>query len=299
MTHSKIHRLWLLAVPVVGAVAMMVVVNLRSASADGIPATTPLFYTGKISENGLPVTGVRPIVVDLWDDVASPDVAHRKCETVVAAATVTNGSFRVALDATCLAAIHQNRDLWVEIFVGTASLGRRKIGAVPYAVEAAHAADVPASALVLPSSLVTMVGPLADWRNNATVSVAGIWTDIPGRTVTFTKRFATSKLKVTYQDTLGTYGIYYAGCGWRILLDGTPISVFSDADADNPGGGAPTWKMSNAAHVAWGTGAAGAHTVLVQNRGDTARGGTWGTGTAECLQGWNTTGNFLSVEEIP
>jgi len=199
----------------------------------------------------------------------------------------------VALDATCTTAVNANRDLFAEVTVGTTSLGRRKIGAVPYALQAAHAADVPPSALVLPSSLITTTtGNLADFRNNSTVTVAGKWIDIPGRAVTFTKRYASSKLRITYQDTLGTLGQYYQGCAWQIVLDGTGIAAFSDADVD----GATAWRMSNAAHVAWATGAAGTHTVTVQNKGDR---GAWSTGTTECLSGWNTTGNFLSVEEIP
>ena len=54
--------------------------------------------------------------------------------------------------------------------------------------------------------------------------------------------------------------------------------------------------MSSSAHVAWANAAAGNHVVQVQNRGNR---GAWGQGTNECLQGWNNTGNFLSVEEIP
>jgi hypothetical protein len=275
------------------AVSAAVLLNLRSASADGVPATTPLFYSGRVAENGIPVEGVRPIVVDLWDDPTSTDVARRKCESVTTAATITNGLFRVALDPSCTTAVNANRDLYAEVTVGTTSLGRRKIGAVPYALQAGHAADVPPSALLLPSSLIsTTTGKLADFRNNSTVTVAGKWIDIPGRSVTFTKRYAASKLRITYQDTLGTLGQYYQGCVWQILLDDAAVAFFSDADTD----GATGWRMSNAAHVAWATGAAGTHTVSVQNKGDR---GAWGSGTTECLSGWNTSGNFLSVEEIP
>jgi hypothetical protein len=287
----------MLALPLAVAVVAVVVVHLRSASADGVPTMNPLYYSGRISENGTPASGTRSIIVDLWDDAASTDTAHRKCEVTTPAATVTNGLFRVALDNTCVTAVQQNPDLWAEVTVGSTSLGRRKVGAVPYALEAGHAADVPPSALVLPSSLVTTTtGNLADFRNNATVSVATKWTDIPGRSLPFMKQYATSKLRVTYQDTLGTYGWFYQGCEWQILLDGNAISFFSTADNDGPSG-TVYWRMSNAAHVAWTTGTAtGAHTVSVQNRGNR---GAWGSGTTECLQGWNTTGNFLSVEEIP
>lgn len=156
--------------------------------------------------------------------------------------------------------------------------------------------QVPAALTQPPSTLLTKTsGDLGDVRNNSVASTAGTWWDIPGRSLGFTKRFASSQLRVTYQDTLGTLGQNYDGCRWRILLDGNQISYFSDADVTTT---TTTWKMSHAAHVAWATAAVGAHTVKVQNMGAPGA-GAWGPGTTECLQGWNVNGNFLSVEEIP
>jgi hypothetical protein len=154
--------------------------------------------------------------------------------------------------------------------------------------------DVPAPAVTPPRTYLTMIGPnLGDIRINANVVAPGTWFDVPNRTLVFTKRSSDSRLRITYQDTLGGHGRFYAGCEWRILLDGSEIMFFSDGDADRV---PESWHMSNAAHIAWGSGAAGNHAVQVQNRGGR---GAWGSGTNECLQGWNTTGNFLSVEEIP
>ena len=153
---------------------------------------------------------------------------------------------------------------------------------------------VPAPAITPPRSLVTMIGPnLGDVRINANVVPALTWFDVPNRTLSFVKRFADSRLRITYQDTLGGNGRYFAGCEWRMLLDGGEIMFLSDADADRP---PDSWHMTNAAHIAWANAAAGTHVVQVQNRGNR---GAWGSGTNECLQGWNTTANFLSVEEIP
>ena len=153
---------------------------------------------------------------------------------------------------------------------------------------------VPSPSLAPPQQLLTMVGPnLGDARNNSTVTPPMTWWTPPNRSLAFTKHYASSKLKITYQDTLGTYGQFYQGCEWQITLDGAQVAFFSDADADHPN---ISWRMHNAAHIAWATGGVGAHTVEVQNRGNR---GAWMGGTGECLQGWNTTGNFLSVEEIP
>ena len=143
------------------------------------------------------------------------------------------------------------------------------------------------------SSLVTIATGFGDVRTNNDVVPAGVWRDLPHRLLNFTKQFPGSKLKITYQDTLGTDGQYFAGCEWRILLDGNTVAFFSDADYEGP----MSWRMANAAHVAWADAPAGSHQVIVQNRGNR---GAWSIyGTYECLSGWNTTGNFLSVEEIP
>jgi hypothetical protein len=154
--------------------------------------------------------------------------------------------------------------------------------------------SVPAPAVNFARSLVTIKGPnLGDVRVNANVVAPVTWYDLPNRGLAFTKRYADSKLRVTYQDTLGGHGRFYGGCEWRVMLDATQIMFFSDGDMDRP---SDTWHMSSAAHVAWANAPAGDHTLQVQNRGSR---GAWGQGTNECLQGWNTTGNFLSVEEIP
>lgn len=158
----------------------------------------------------------------------------------------------------------------------------------------------PVSVQPRPASLVTLATGLGDARNNSSVTTAQTWWNIPGRVVNFTKHFATSMLKVTYQDTLGNLGIYYDGCEWRILLDGSQIAYFSDADQDVVPASSGQWKMSNAAHVAWAQNiAVGTHSVQVQNRGNRGAWNTYTAGTQECLQGWNTVGSFVSVEEIP
>jgi len=139
------------------------------------------------------------------------------------------------------------------------------------------------------ASLISIAGPnLGDYRNNSSIASANTWWPIPNRTLNFTKRFAASFLKITYQDTLGASTTDYAACNWRILLDGSPISSFSDADISAP----QAWRMSNAAHVAIASGAAaGPHQVRIEN--------SRSSNASECLQGWNTTGNFILVEEIP
>ena len=58
------------------------------------------------------------------------------CTTGSSAQTLTNGGFSVVLPDACVAAVHANTELWVEVLVDGASTGRSKLGAVPYALEA-------------------------------------------------------------------------------------------------------------------------------------------------------------------
>jgi hypothetical protein len=113
----------------------------KAVRASGIPDTSPLYYTGTLTENGVLINGTRDLTVNLW---SAPTGGTMLCQTLAAGATpaqVTNGRFRIALDASCKAAINQNNNASVEVFDGTTNLGRVPIGAVPYAVEADHAAS--------------------------------------------------------------------------------------------------------------------------------------------------------------
>jgi hypothetical protein len=107
------------------------------AGADGVPTSEPLFYTGRLLD--VP-DGPRSVVLYLWSDASATDSALKKCETVSPSTPVVQGTFRVALDATCLAAVRSTPDLWIEPVVAGVSQGRRKLGAVPFSIEADHAA---------------------------------------------------------------------------------------------------------------------------------------------------------------
>ena len=123
-----------------------------------------------------------------------------------------------------------------------------------------------------------------DWRNQAADST---WKAIPNRSMTYTKTRANSVLRITYQDTLGSYANNYDRCRWRILVDSTQVAYFSDADIQM----GVAWRMHNATHTALAAGVtAGKHTISVQSM--MVPGGT------ECLMGWNTSQNFLAAEEV-
>lgn len=108
------------------------------ARADGVPSVNPLFYSGLLEDGGRPVEGSRDITLRLWDAANGGTIACP--ETTAIAAPVLGGRFRVALDTGCVGAIQRNRELWTEVVVGGTSLGRGKVGAVPFAIEAGRAA---------------------------------------------------------------------------------------------------------------------------------------------------------------
>lgn len=263
------------------------------ALADGIPGEEALTYSGTLTDDsGAPLTGDHEIEVRFWDAASG---GGSLCSSDEESVTLNQGRFSVALPDDCTDEVGRERDIWVEVVVDSTSLGRAKAGAVPYAVEANHAmrTELPA--------LVSIVQDLADERINLGNATPGEWTVVPERTLTFTKRHgASSPLRITYQDTLGTLGTRYNGCQWRILVDDQQIAFFSAADLGNVATHY-NWRMSNAARVAWAMDVpSGEHTVTVEWTGGS---GAWvaasSDGTTECLAGWNTDGNFLSVEEIP
>lgn len=111
--------------------------RVGKARADGVPMMNPLFYSGTLEDSGRPVEGTRDITIRLWDAATGGTIACP--ETTAMATPVQSGRFRVALGSACVMAIQRNPELWTEVVVGGTSLGRSKVGAVPYAVEAGRA----------------------------------------------------------------------------------------------------------------------------------------------------------------
>jgi hypothetical protein len=108
------------------------------ARAAGIPAEETLSYSGVLEDTeGTPLTGNHNIEVRFWDSATGGRSAI--CTTNGAEFPVTNGHFSVPLPNSCTEAVEGNPDLWIEVVVDGASLGRTKARAVPYAVAAKHA----------------------------------------------------------------------------------------------------------------------------------------------------------------
>lgn len=138
--------------------------NQRGARADGVPAMNPMTYSGTLEEAGSPVNGSRNLRLTVWDDATSMESGRIRCITSASGAAVTGGRFQVTLDNACTAAVRSTPDLWIEVEVNGSSLGRTKISAVPFAVEAGRAAELTPAAssqLVPPGTVVAFAGDTA------------------------------------------------------------------------------------------------------------------------------------------
>jgi hypothetical protein len=126
--------------PIVAAavVALGLGYAVRAARADGIPATSALSYAGVLEDPTGPVNGPHNIGVSLYDAASG---GHLLCEAASAEVTVVAGHFGVPLPDDCTASVGANPDVWLDVFVDGSDTGRTKIGAVPYAAEAAHAVE--------------------------------------------------------------------------------------------------------------------------------------------------------------
>lgn len=111
------------------------------ARAAGIPTSQPMTYRGVLTDTmGVPLTGMKNIQLQVWNLATG---GTNTCSVGPVPVTLAAGAFDVPLPDTCTTAVHAGADQWIEVFVDGSSLGRTKMGAVPFAVEAdtaSHAA---------------------------------------------------------------------------------------------------------------------------------------------------------------
>lgn len=123
------------------------------ARAAGIPASGALTYSGLLQDGaGVPLTGTEYVEVKFWNDASITAAANLLCDTGTPTGIgLVGGRFSIQLPDDCTARVGTNAQVWAEVLLGStsntvASLGRAKLGAVPYAVEADHAATATTAA---------------------------------------------------------------------------------------------------------------------------------------------------------
>ena len=110
--------------------------SVETVRAD-IPKKEPMYYSGTLKAAGKLVNGHKlSIQVFFWTSASQTSSSYRVCSTEKVTIPV-QGRFRIPLSDTCTVAVNKHTDLWVEVAIGGKTLTpRKKIGAVPYAVEA-------------------------------------------------------------------------------------------------------------------------------------------------------------------
>jgi hypothetical protein len=128
------------------------------AWAGGIPSAGALTYSGVLKDAaGAPLTGNHNIQLNFWNAATGGETPA--CLTPSVPVALEGGAFAIPLPDSCIVAVKSNSNVWVEIIVDGASLGRAKVNAVPYAVEAAHA--VSADSATSAGTATTASGALA------------------------------------------------------------------------------------------------------------------------------------------
>jgi hypothetical protein len=135
-------RYWVGAASIVVSLALSVGYHLGRAKADGPPPQTPLYFAGELEDNDQPVDGAKNIAIKLWNAVVDGTAV---CATTPPPTLVSKGHFRIPLDESCTPAVRAQPDLWVEVLVDGIPIGRSKLGAVPYALEAQRASELTGS----------------------------------------------------------------------------------------------------------------------------------------------------------
>jgi microcystin-dependent protein len=123
--------------------AVMVGYSIGRARANGMPQSGALTYSGTLLNYGAPDNGVHAITLQLWAGSAVACTTTPENDT-----QLVNGHFSIPLDEACVAVVHQNSNVQVEVVVDGTSMGLTSLSSVPYAVEADTASNpAPGSAL--------------------------------------------------------------------------------------------------------------------------------------------------------
>jgi hypothetical protein len=167
---NKRFAMW--AMVASAALASAATLIVQQVGAAGIPATGTLTYTGYLeSPDGTAVSTAKNIALAVYDAVTA---GNKVCEVNSAPITPVSGRFQIALPGGCTAQISANPELWIEVWVDGTSLGRTKLGAVPYAVEAGHAVTAD-SATTAANAVGGLATQIAGFANKSEVPVVTAW----------------------------------------------------------------------------------------------------------------------------
>ena len=170
---------WALTVSAVAVTASMLTLLAVRARAAGVPEVEALTYTGYLEgADGAALDGTRSIAVRFWESEEAEDAL---CNAEAASLELVAGRFQLALPKKCADAVKASPDVWADVVVDGSSLGRTKLGAVPYALEAGHATSADAASRAS-GALAEQLGALED--GVAAMPKITAWTDYAPALVT-------------------------------------------------------------------------------------------------------------------
>jgi hypothetical protein len=243
------------------------------AWAGGIPTAAALTYSGLLQDAaGTPLTGTQYVEVKFWNDPTAAAPANLLCDTGTPLGIgLVSGRFSLALPDKCTTQVGSNAGIWAEVLVGPSvnaaeSLGRAKIGAVPFAIEANHAvnadsatsatsattATTAASANAASGALATTIASLAPASSLPKVTA---WAGFPATSVP-APALTTANGTITTATTSGY---------WRRI--GDMVQMRFESKIDNPGNatGEMDWALPAGYLSSYAGGNVG--TVYVWNNG--------------------------------
>jgi len=120
------------------------------------------------------------------------------------------------------------------------------------------------------------------------LTTVNTWTNVAARTVSYTKKYSSSVIRVTLSDTLGFYTISQSyGCLWRLVVNGgTTRNMYSHGSSANG------WRIGAQTLVWYPSVGTGTSTYQLQDYVPDGK-------ISSCLNGWSSTHGHLLVEEIP
>lgn len=212
--------------------------SIGRARAAGIPDPPAMVYAGVLTKaSGEELNELHSIQIQVWG--AASGGTTPLCMTQPAPTQLQRGKFSIALPQECSVAVKANSDLWLEVLVDGTSVGRTKLGVIPFAIEAGHAVtatsasqagDFQITGNLEVATKATLKGPLirsiARVHGNGGGADAGADTGaLSTRLLKFSKTRADTGIRVTWTDNTRVTG--GDACRWEIKIDG--------ASCTNPG----------------------------------------------------------------
>jgi hypothetical protein len=238
----------------------------------GIPTNQPMTYSGTLTDaNGVALSGTKNIQLILWDQ---PTLGSSQCSTGPVDVTIgALGSFQLALPNECTTVVHNLPDLWVELIVDNVLVPRSKLGAVPFAVEADHAAKASAASGPLKATVDGLVG-----RNTRILRAEDERTGCPPAA-------AVGANLITLQFTLTKpTPVYFTGNMIRMHNGRADITLIVDGVQEANALAISTVAQWEPAELSWaGTLDAGNHSAVIRSgdlAGRNSVADAWGCGPA-------------------